>query len=105
MPRYVIERQYLVPVYEHLLVEAASFEDACRQALDDIEEPWEDNAETDYDNARPTTIERAVEIPDLTDVDAEGLSHLLYNAGLDPLPIPDEFTEETDGPAISVGFF
>ena len=107
MPRFVIERQYLVPVYERILVEAPTFEEACRKALDDIEEPWGDNAETDYESARPTTIERAVELPErvLADTaDDRALSHCLYDLGLDPLPIPREFGDEADGSGGSVGF-
>jgi hypothetical protein len=102
--RYIIERQYLVPVYEHILVEAPNFEAACRKALDDIEEPWGDNVETDYEGARPTTIERAVEVLASTGSDESSLSRLLYDAGLDLLPIPREFTDESDGPGAGVGF-
>jgi len=106
MPRYVIERQYLVPVYEHILIEAPTFEDACRRALDDIEKPWGDNAKTDYECSRPTTIELAVELPNsgALDADEHSLSYLLYEAGLEPLPIPREFAEVIDDPGISVGF-
>jgi hypothetical protein len=107
MPRYVIERQYLVPVYEHILVEAPNFEAACCRALDDTDEPWGDNAQTDYESARPTTIERAVELPEvmLANDAADGsLSRFLYDAGLDPLPIPREFAEEADAFNAGVGF-
>ena len=104
MPRYVLERQYLVPVYEHILIEAPDFETACRRALDEIEEPWGDSAETDYESARSTTIERAVEIPETADVDGSSLSHLLYTAKLDPLDIPDELAEDLDSTSIAVGF-
>ena len=107
MPRFVIERQYLVPVYEHILVEAPTFEEACRKALDDIEEPWGDSAETDYESARPTTIERAVELPEQVladDADDRSLLHFLYDLGLDPLPIPRAFDDEIDDPGGSVGF-
>ncbi len=45
MPRYVIERQYLLPIYEHLLIEAPTFDAACHEALDEIFHPWEDDAE------------------------------------------------------------
>ena len=48
MPRYVIERQYLLPVYEHLLIEAPNFETACREALDKIAHPWSENAKDDF---------------------------------------------------------
>jgi hypothetical protein len=40
MPRYVIERQYLVPMFEHILVEAPSFDAACREAIDEFAQPW-----------------------------------------------------------------
>jgi hypothetical protein len=106
MPRYVIERQYLVPVYEHILVEAPTFEAACRKAADDTEEPWGANATTDYESSRPTTIECAVELPQPEDSDADNasLSYLLYEAGLEPLPIPHEFADEGDGASAGVGF-
>lgn len=104
MPRYIVERQYLVPLYEHILVEARDFETACRRALDEIDEPWGDSVETDYESARPTMIERAVEVPASIDVAAESLSHPLYSAGLEPLDIPDEFAEESDGADSAVGF-
>jgi hypothetical protein len=53
MPRFIIERQYLLPVYQHLAVEAPDLEAACREALDDGEHGWEDTQE-DYEGARPT---------------------------------------------------
>ena len=86
----IIERQYLVPVYEHVIVEAQDFETACRDALDEIKQPWGDDTKTDYESSRPTTIERAVKAPNWTDLDADefSLSYLLYDAGFDPLPIP-----------------
>jgi hypothetical protein len=101
MPRYVIERQYLVPIFEHILVEAPSFDAACREALDDIAQPWGDEAQLCYDDARPTTVTYAVELPtgcqpnvQMGDInDSELLSSLLYCAGLEPLPIPSEFRE------------
>ena len=64
MPRYVIERQYLLPVYEHLLIEAPSLEAACREAVDEIAHPWSENAEQDFDNARAITITEAIRLPD-----------------------------------------
>jgi hypothetical protein len=96
-----------VPVYEHLLIEAPSFEEACRSAIDESEQPWGDDTRADYESARPTTIARAVELPGLVragDAGEDSLSHFLYGAGLDPLPIQREFTEEIDDPGISVGF-
>ena len=35
MPKFVIERQYLVPMYQHILVEAETFEAACELAVSD----------------------------------------------------------------------
>jgi hypothetical protein len=64
MPRYVIERQYLVPLHEHIFVEAESLEEACRQALDEHAQPWGDDTELDFDNSRPVTVAQAVELAD-----------------------------------------
>jgi hypothetical protein len=107
MPRYVIERQYLVPMFEHIFIEAPSLAEACRRAVDDIAEPWSDHAELDFDNARTTTIARAVEIPEphfpnlrtREDEDGHNLSHVLYEADLDALAIPAEFA----GTGVEVG--
>lgn len=106
MPRFVIERQYLVPIYEHILIEAPSLAEACRDAVDESKQPWGDDAKTDYENARCLTIQRAVQLPEQTalelragvDTHERALSHLLYSAGLDPLAVPTEFadSEETD---------
>jgi hypothetical protein len=112
MPRYVIERQYLVPMFEHILVEAPSFEAAFEEAIDEFAKPWGDHVKPDFDNARAVTITQAVEIPDLLfpelrsteDEDRHTLSHVLYDAGLPLLQIPAEFTDdylESDG---EVGF-
>jgi hypothetical protein len=107
MTRYIIERQYLVPVYEQIIVDAPDFETACRDALDEIKQPWGDNTKTDYESARCATIERAVELPEQVQADGadEGsLSHFLYDAGHEPLPIPREFVDEADGSSAGVGF-
>ena len=113
MPRYVIERQFLVPMYEHRFVEASSLEEACRRAVDDYAEPWgEDGAKADYDSACPTTIEQAVEIPEdlfpnlrsRADADNYDLSLVLYDSGLDLLSIPDEFTEPDEELPEKIGF-
>jgi hypothetical protein len=62
MPKFVIERQYLVPMYQHIVVEAETLEAACEMAVnDDIS--W-DSQEMDCDNARQTTITNAKAIPD-----------------------------------------
>ena len=33
MPKFVIERQYLVPMYQHVVVEAETFHAACEIAV------------------------------------------------------------------------
>ena len=35
MPKFVIERQYLVPMYQHIVVEAEDLEEACKKAISD----------------------------------------------------------------------
>jgi hypothetical protein len=61
MPKFVIERQYMVPMYQHILVEAENLEMACEMAVsDDID--W-DTQEMDCDSARATTITEAKVIP------------------------------------------
>ena len=112
MPRYVIERQFLVPMYEHIFVDASNFEAACRQALDDYAQPWGDDAKLDWESARSTTIVQAAEIPkDLLpelksaeDADQHDLSNVLYDSGLDLLSIPDEFTDSPEEGRSSIGF-
>jgi len=109
MPRYVIERQYLVPMFEHILVEAPTFDDACREALDDTVHPWGEEAKLCFDDARPVTIAYAVELPDsfqlrTDDAYGEPLSSLLFDGELDPLPIPPEFAFASEEPKEDVGF-
>ena len=103
MPRYVIERQYLLPIYEQLLIEAPDLDAACREALDEDSHPWSENAEEDVDTASPVIVTRAVELPEplsfgfVEDEDPclTSLGDALYSAGLDPLPIPVEFAGDT----------
>jgi hypothetical protein len=33
MPMFVIERQYLVPMYQHIVVEAQNREEACKKGI------------------------------------------------------------------------
>jgi hypothetical protein len=66
MPEFVIERQYLVPMYQHIVAEDETLEAACEMAVsDDI--AW-DSQEMDCD-ARATTITEAKVIPEGYDVD------------------------------------
>ncbi len=82
MPKFVFERQYLVPMYQHVVVAAESFDEACELALsDDIS--W-DSQEMDCDNARATTLTAAKAIPDRYRVDPA--QHRLI-AGSDPIGV------------------
>jgi len=93
MPKYAIERQYLVPVYQHVLIDAPDLDAACRQALD--HDDW-DSSETDYDNSRETTIAQAVEIPPDFDLEQRSPSECVYTAGLEQLAIPARFATGDD---------
>ena len=35
MPKFIIERQYPVPMYQHVAVEAESLEEACKEGISD----------------------------------------------------------------------
>jgi hypothetical protein len=73
MPKYVIERQYLVPMYQHIVVEAETLDAACEMAVsDDI--AW-DTQEMDSDNARKTTPTVVKEVP--ADYDADQAHSLI----------------------------
>ena len=60
MPKYVVERQYLLPVYQRLIIEADTVEEACEKAID--HDDWEDAVE-DGDGARATSINAVKRIP------------------------------------------
>ena len=97
MLRYVIERQYLLPVYQHLAVEAPDLESACRYVLDDGEHDWKD-AQEDYESTRPTTIVSAVEIASEEEWATATKSQyersgLMYDGRYELIEIPREFTE------------
>jgi hypothetical protein len=62
MPKYVIQREYLLPVYQYLIIEAETFEEACAEAVGP-EHDW-DTAEEDYDGSLPTTITNAKVVPE-----------------------------------------
>src|SRR5260370_24047573 len=112
MPRYVIERQSRVPMFEHILVESPSLDAACREAIDEFAQPWGDNVAPDFDNARAVTITQAVVIPEnlfpglraRENEDRHILSQLVYDSGLDPVAIPPEFTERCGQDEEPVGF-
>ena len=97
MPRYIIERQYLLPVCQHLAVEAPDLESACREALDDGEHDWED-AQEDYESSRATTIICAIEIASeeewvIATKSQYERSSLMYDGRHELIKIPREFTE------------
>jgi hypothetical protein len=61
MPKFVIERQYLVPMFQHIFVKAETPEEACKTGIsDDID--W-DTQEMVCDGARKTTLTFVKEIP------------------------------------------
>jgi hypothetical protein len=101
MPKFVIERQYLVPMYQHIVVEAETFEEACDMATsDDIS--W-DSQEMDCDNARATTLTVAKAVPDGYEVDP---AQQVLIAGTDPIRITlASFLYEDEGksgPALEI---
>jgi hypothetical protein len=113
MPKFVIERQYLVPMYQHIVVETETLEEACKKAIsDDID--W-DTQEMDCDSARATTITGAKLVPDGYDVrpdrsliiasgdrkdlplDMLSFATFLYENAAETGPLlelPEQFTEE-----------
>lgn len=106
MPKYVIERQYLLPIYQRLVVEADSVEEACQKAID--HDDWLDTEE-DGEGARATTVAALKRIPDGTDAcelgfDPDGpetqstksLSSFLYEGDTSTIhsDVPAEFAEE-----------
>ena len=83
MPKFVIERQYLVPMYQHIVVEAENLKEACKKAIsDDID--W-DTQEMDSDSARATTITEAKIVPEGYEADQ---IHSLIIASRDPRGLP-----------------
>ena len=79
MPKFVIERQYLVPMYQHIVVQAEDLEEACKKGIsDDID--W-DTQEMDCDSARATTITAAKIVPEGYEADQP---HSLIIASREP---------------------
>ena len=60
--KYAIQRQYLLPVYQHLVIEADSIEQACQIATGGTYD-W-DTSKQDYDSCRDTTVEAIRPIPE-----------------------------------------
>jgi hypothetical protein len=61
MPKFVIERQYLLPIYQRLIIDAPDIATACQEAVE--HDDWE-SAEEDADGSGATTISAAREIPE-----------------------------------------
>ena len=61
MPKFVIERQYLLPIYQRLIIDAPDIATACQEAVED--DDWE-SADEDGDGSGATTISAAREIPE-----------------------------------------
>jgi hypothetical protein len=61
MPKFVIGRQYLLPIYQRLIIDASDIATACQEAVED--DDWE-SAEEDGDGSGATTINAAREIPE-----------------------------------------
>ena len=55
MTTFTIERSYLVPVYQHITVEAGDVTAAYAAALDEDAHPWV-NDKVDYESAQATTV-------------------------------------------------
>jgi len=100
-------------MFEHIFIEAPDLETACREAVDDVAQPWGDDAELCFDDARSTTIAQAVEIPEHLFPELrsgeEGnrhvLSEVLYDSAFDLVAIPDEFADATQERRDRVGFY
>jgi len=97
MPIFVIERQYLLPVYQHLVIEAPDLAAACKEAVEgdhDCEDAVEDG-----DSARPTTVSVAKLVPpNLANDIRVGHIHLaefLYEEEIRPDGLPT-------GPALTI---
>jgi hypothetical protein len=83
MSKFVIERQYLVPMYQHIVVEAENLEEACKKGIsEDID--W-DTQEMDCDSARATTITEAKIVPEGYEADQV---HSLIIASRDAKGLP-----------------
>jgi hypothetical protein len=99
MPSFVIERQYLVPMYQHIVVEAKNLEEACKKAISG-DTDW-DTQEMDCDSARATSITAAKTVPEGYEADE---AHSLIVASRDPRGLPlgmlslATFLYEDDGP-------
>jgi hypothetical protein len=88
MPRYIIERTYLMPVYKQFVVEASDLETACRDAMDEHKYDWEGQVD-DPESSRPHHFARIVQV---ADGEVPYLA-ALYDGAHEALDIPREFIE------------
>lgn len=82
--KFTVEIQYLLPVFQHITVEADSVEAACALAVQ--HDNW-DHAREDYDSARETTVTRIAEGEHHNPNDAPGDLQRL---------VPNEHFEDAD---------
>jgi hypothetical protein len=94
MPKYVVERQYLLPVYQRLVIEADTIEEACEKAID--HDHWQ-AAEEDGDGSRGTTISAIKFVPDDRDLDQFGRGEFLYEGDTSTIEkdVPESCREES----------
>jgi hypothetical protein len=103
MPKYIIERQYLEPVYQHLVVEGPDVGTACAEGLDETKHGWEaghrrDATVNDTESARPHEITRIVKVPEdrEAELDDGALDGLCYE--LPALDIPPAYQNAEPAP-------
>ena len=88
MPRYIIERTYLMPVYKQFVVEAPDLETACRDVMDEHKYDWDGQVD-DPESSRPHHLTRIVQVADDDVPDPAAL----YDRDHEALDIPRAFTE------------
>src|SRR5260370_23684066 len=98
MSRFVIERQYLLPIYQRLIINAPDITTACQEAVEN--DDWE-NADEDGDGSGATTINAAREIPQglLEQIDRGDIHSGSFLSEDQPeyaprLEIPTQFTDD-----------
>jgi len=96
MTKYAIEREFLLPCYEHVIIEADSLEAACEKATfpDCDDDDWVCGFEQDTDAPQPIYVTRIVELPD--GYDETDAANVIYDDGFATSPIPEEYTKEAN---------
>lgn len=80
MPKFIVERRYLLPVYQRLIIEAPSLGAACEAATGNSYN-W-DTAENDGDGAAPTTITAAKIVPSVREEELEFANYRILGSFL-----------------------